>query len=624
MEIWDVPVPMGPAGHDQIRQLLTSHLSSAEPDLGEAVRATAARVHRELDRLPWASSFLAWFKQAGEETDRALVSELQSAVKDGRYEVAHGALLLLMALADLGQPLDDFLFSIAEKHPVPELQGLAGAYLLATGRTRERALRAFANHALLASTVQRELTTEKSSPAWRHLLGGPLGESDQEAAFIVIRSGEPFLFDLENGFLTIFAGADPAQRSRLVGLLVKALQSRVEPVQVFAFDLLTASEVLDVAQQVHGYRLFRVVQTLANAHQTPVRIRHYAARLLAALEAGVTTEDVRLAVRGQGLALVPEDLQAMAEIVENAGVWFKDRAVAEFATVQAHDGWDYRDYAHAVLTEVLANPQFPVPVEAICERLGIALAEGSFEGTFDALLLQTAHMPGPIAALNTRVGSVARRRFTIAHEIAHAVLPSHTGLLFDVATVLEAATAPDQSEVPHLSSVAAREAAAAGETPGSAAVREMEREADRFAAALLMPSRWFGPDAQKESFTLEGLSRLAERYGVSLTAAAFSAVRYARTATALVYSVAGEVRARWVTDEWRDLVGQEVEVTSRVRSGSLAFGLLHSAEAMRRRPASVASQVWFDAALPTLVLEQSIRTHAHHILTILEPMADEA
>lgn len=61
MELWDQPVPMGPAARGMIQRLLASHLSLAQRGLDEAVRATAARVYRDLDRLPWASSFLGWF-----------------------------------------------------------------------------------------------------------------------------------------------------------------------------------------------------------------------------------------------------------------------------------------------------------------------------------------------------------------------------------------------------------------------------------------------------------------------------------------------------------------------------------------------------------------------------------
>lgn len=86
-----------------------------------------------------------------------------------------------------------------------------------------------------------------------------------------------------------------------------------------------------------------------------------------------------------------------------------------------------------------------------------------------------------------------RKRFTIAHEIGHIIIPWHTG------TIIDDIDAPRSKE--------------------ASRYREMEAEANRFAAELLMPTKWvsgFAERAEHACGLMTSINRIAE---VSLAAA---------------------------------------------------------------------------------------------------------
>lgn len=99
--------------------------------------------------------------------------------------------------------------------------------------------------------------------------------------------------------------------------------------------------------------------------------------------------------------------------------------------------------------------------------------------------------------LNRAAGGPARRRFTLAHELVHTLVP-------------------DDPQRPRL-----RTAAGTRRGRPDAAV---ERLVDRGAARLLMPPGRFADDLRSAGMTPGGLLALAARYGVSREAVAVNAV----------------------------------------------------------------------------------------------------
>jgi Zn-dependent peptidase ImmA (M78 family) len=120
---------------------------------------------------------------------------------------------------------------------------------------------------------------------------------------------------------------------------------------------------------------------------------------------------------------------------------------------------------HGILTP-------PVPVEQIAQRKGVRLAFEPFEGDLSGMLYQGREDGLVIIAVNATNAHV-RQRFTIAHELGHLLL--HRNRVFVDKPV----------------AVRYRDARS------SLAVSREEIEANRFAAALLMPREWVIDEANR-------------------------------------------------------------------------------------------------------------------------------
>lgn len=125
---------------------------------------------------------------------------------------------------------------------------------------------------------------------------------------------------------------------------------------------------------------------------------------------------------------------------------------------------------------------FPVPLEQIAKWLGYTPL--TFEGEDD--LSGAIHHENKQIYVNRR-HHVTRQRFTMAHEIAHAVLHADQGSILDYRKTM---SSPDRKEM----------------------------EANRFAADLLMPAAAF-----RSVFLSRGgdMRRVAAYFGVSEEAAKF-------------------------------------------------------------------------------------------------------
>jgi len=152
--------------------------------------------------------------------------------------------------------------------------------------------------------------------------------------------------------------------------------------------------------------------------------------------------------------------------------------------------------AEATLKEagVFEHPVNPI---AVANALGykvyaVKFRDGSFSGR---MLLKNGDVRIDVNAYDPP----NRRRFTIAHEIGHALM--HT----EGYTNLEIPDRVNENAIARQELVLSRAASHDGPRP------IIEAQADRFAAALLMPRAWI-----ESSFEMEkDVSRLAKEYGVS-------------------------------------------------------------------------------------------------------------
>jgi hypothetical protein len=161
------------------------------------------------------------------------------------------------------------------------------------------------------------------------------------------------------------------------------------------------------------------------------------------------------------------------------------REIAELAEFVAEESWK-----GAVL-----DP------ESIAQAKGITLSFNDYEDGFDGMLECRAgrfHIYGNLARLQRR--DSPRARFTVAHELGHYFIDEHRRVLESGAAGGHRSLCDYESRNP------------------------AEREADHFAANLLLPERRFRSAASRVAAGLSGVLDLAELFRASVTS---TAIRYA-------------------------------------------------------------------------------------------------
>ena len=114
--------------------------------------------------------------------------------------------------------------------------------------------------------------------------------------------------------------------------------------------------------------------------------------------------------------------------------------------------------------------------------------------SFEGMLAKSPSGDGWMIGVNDQINSAGRIRFTIAHEFGHFILHRNIQERFECSN-------QDMHS-------------------WDAQGRDIEFEADTFASYLLMPIDDFRKQVDGQSFSFDLLRHCADRYGVSLTAAA--------------------------------------------------------------------------------------------------------
>src|SRR5215475_9426365 len=167
--------------------------------------------------------------------------------------------------------------------------------------------------------------------------------------------------------------------------------------------------------------------------------------------------------------------------------------------IRRDDGFSGELQAHEVLTS-LQIAALPVNPFAIADRRNIAHQEkpGLAPG-ISGCLMKVGDAFGIL--YSSRFASEGFRRFNVAHELGHYFLPGHIDALFANGQQFH------QSET------------------GFTSDDKHEREADSFAASLLMPKLLFKAECAKCGEGLDAVEALAQLCVTSLTA---TAIRYAK------------------------------------------------------------------------------------------------
>ena len=156
----------------------------------------------------------------------------------------------------------------------------------------------------------------------------------------------------------------------------------------------------------------------------------------------------------------------------------------------------------SMLNTVLGADRFPVKVDELALEYSrqcfvdspIDTVRGEDLDGFDGLLKANKARSKWLVLYNSATPSEGRKRFTIAHEFGHYILHRHQQDLFECGD--------DDIET------------------GDNNERDIEAEADLFASTLLMPLDDFRRQVDGQPVSFDLLGHCADRYGVSLTAAA--------------------------------------------------------------------------------------------------------
>ena len=171
-----------------------------------------------------------------------------------------------------------------------------------------------------------------------------------------------------------------------------------------------------------------------------------------------------------------------------------------------------------MLNMVLGPERFPVKVDELAQEYSrqcfadspIDKVQGEDLDGFDGLLKANKSRSKWLILYNSAVRSEGRKRFTIAHEFGHYLLHRHQQSEFQCGD--------DDIET------------------GDRNKNNIETDADLFASTLLMPLDDFRKQVDRQSVSFDLLGHCADRYGVSLTAAALRWIEIADKRAVLVAS----------------------------------------------------------------------------------------
>lgn len=252
-----------------------------------------------------------------------------------------------------------------------------------------------------------------------------------------------------------------------------------------------------------------------------------------------------------------------------------------------------------VLSQTHGDARFPVDVPRLAEGCHelfqwndpITKVVGTDLPGFDGCLSFRGEGKGWALIYNEVGASTGRVRFTQAHELGHYILHRKSRTRFEC-------TSDDMDD-------------------WQAEDRLIETEADRFAANLLMPLDDFRKQITSR-VDFGQIATCAERYGVSLTAAALRWVSATDAKLVLVSSVDGFVRWSFSSDSARK-AGAFLRASKSVIEVPAESLAAEDSVSRDTDGISVKAKSWFpDAHAKTMVREMKIASEQYGILTLIE------
>ena len=185
--------------------------------------------------------------------------------------------------------------------------------------------------------------------------------------------------------------------------------------------------------------------------------------------------------------------------------------------------------AEQLITQISID-ELPVDVFTIAERLNITVQEkpASTSGVSGALIKVGNNFA---ITYSTHISSTGFQRFSVAHELGHMHIPGHAEALFPL------------GEIEHESQA------------GYRSTNHLEREADEFAANLLMPRKLFEAAMRGAGDGLSAIIELADHGQTSRIATAIRYANLAPEAMAIVVSKGQTLCYAFLSDELKEFQG---------------------------------------------------------------------
>ncbi|MBA2876909.1 ImmA/IrrE family metallo-endopeptidase [Thermaerobacillus caldiproteolyticus] len=262
-----------------------------------------------------------------------------------------------------------------------------------------------------------------------------------------------------------------------------------------------------------------------------------------------------------------------------------------------HPQWEWKDYAYfLVKTYKEKHPdQEVVDVIQLAKDLGIEIFMSRLETeNFDACLVRDVTLKMPVIIVNRHKKSKGRINFSIAHEIAHAVLPHHAQSSFFC--FLEDVTEMNKFKMD----------------------KQLEIEANNFAAYILLPDEQFKKDIAHLDFTIKNVAKLSKKYGASLVLVSKKWVELSNLDIAMVFSTNG------IVDWWcKSESFPYYRIESAVESASSVLKAAINEERKSIRKKVIFSQ-WFKDESPRYIIqEESYKIFDDKVLTLLQIIEEE-
>lgn len=239
-----------------------------------------------------------------------------------------------------------------------------------------------------------------------------------------------------------------------------------------------------------------------------------------------------------------------------------------------------------------------VDLDCLAGKIGLRIKEVDAQG-FEGTLIRAPNRPKGIVAVARKIREPGRKRFTIAHEFGHFILPGHgiTG------RICKGENIESRSK-----RIPAHEAAA-----------------NMFASELLLPTAEVQPVVQARLASIETAEFLGTKYGASLTATLLKTSCVTNERCCVIMSRGAVIDWAKPNELFKHFIGRR----ERLSNASLASKLVTGGE--ERVSGLVPAQLWLDDSNlrpDAMIYEDSIlQTHYNSVLTILtitEPLSEQA